>query len=477
MLMHDPERKSGSDTFRGKITLFCAAGIKRPIAEIAEKYKAAYGVDVEVQYGGSGTLYSNIKIAQQGDLYLPADNSYTKMGQAEGLIAEAIPLAIITPVIAVRKGNPKGITNVEDLLKENVGFALANPDAAAIGKITRIALKAAGTWEEVSQRAKVFKPTVGDIATDLVIGSVDAGIVWDATANLYPQLEAVSVAALKSYQRTIQIGVLSTSKNPTEALRFSRYLGAPEKGLKSFTKEHFSIIDGDTWAEKPEIVLLSGAVNRLAIQDTLLSFEKREGIRITSVFNGCGTLVSQMKAGEQPDAYFPCDRSSMTQVKEFFTDGIDVSHTDMVILVSKGNPKDIKSEVDLQKPGLVIGVANPERSALGTLTKRVLGKADLYENIMENVKVQTPTADLLVNQMRTGSLDAVIVYEANTVRVRHQFDVIKINIPDAKAFQRIAVGKDSHYKHLSRRLIDAILSDESRDRFESLGFDWQAEGM
>ncbi len=476
LLMRNTDENNGAGTSDRRLTLFCAAGIKGPVVDTVEKYRAEYGIEIVVQYAGSGTLLSNIKIVKSGDLYLAADDSYIKMGQDEGLIAESIPLATITPIIAVKKGNPKGITNIEDLLESNVSFALANPDAAAIGKITRLALEAAGMWEKVSQKARVFKPTVGDIATDIVIGSVDAGIIWDATANQYPELKSVSVEVLNNYRRTIEIGVLSCSKNPSGALRFSRYLGAPEKGLKFFTKHHFGIIDGDTWAETPELVLFSGGVNRLALRDTLRTFERREGIRITSVYNGCGILTSQIKAGQHPDAYFACDRSFMNLVEDRFIDVTDVSRTAMVMLLPRGNPKKINKVADLQRPGLAIGVANADQSALGLLTKKVLSKAGIYENIMKNVKTQTPTADLLVNQIRTGSLDAVIVYEANTMNVRNQLEIIRLNLADAEAFQPIAIGKDSMFKHLSRRLMETILSDKSREIFKASGFDWQADG-
>lgn len=458
-----------------KLMLYCAAGIKKPVAEAVRKYKEEYGVDVQIQYAGSGTLLSNIKIVKRGDLYLAADDSYIRIAQKDKLVAEAIPLATMHPVIAVKKGNPKNIRNVEDLLRNDVMFALANPDAAAIGNITRDALSSVNLWESTAERAKVFKPTVNDVAIAIVIGSVDAGIIWDVTVNQYPELEIISSPLLSDITRTIEIGVLTSTDNPAAALKFARYLGAPEKGLKAFAQYSFTPVEGDAWAETPEIVLFSGGINRLAIRGTLQKFEEREGVRITSVYNGCGILVSQMKAGKIPDAYFACDKSFMIPVSDLFFDDVVVSHSDMVLLVARGNPKKITNISDLQMKGLKVGLANAEQSALGSLTMRVLEKAGLYKAVMKNVKVQTPTADLLVNQIRTGSLDAVIVYEANTVNVRNQLEILKIDLPGAVAFQPIAVSRKSKYKYLSRRLIDVILSQQSREIFESSGFSWQAD--
>ena len=467
------EERSASGT---ELMFYCAAGIKPPVEAVVWEYEQAYGVRIQLQYGGSGTLLSNLRVAGSGDLYLAGDDSYIALGRTHGLVAESVPLATLRPVIAVQKGNPRGIVSLSDLMREDVAVAVGNPDAAAVGKVTRRVLTGMGMWESFEKHVKVFKPTVMDVANDIRLGAVDAGIIWDATANQHPEVDMVVVPELARAAKTIAIGVLTTSQQPTAALRFIRYLGARDRGLRAFARFGYQPVDGDVWAEAPELVFYSGGVNRLAVEKTVAAFEAREGVRVTSVYNGCGILVSQMKAGASPDAYFACDRSFMVQVNDLFVDPMDVSETDMVFLVPKGNPRGIHALADLGRAGLKVGLANAEQSALGALTKRLLERTDVYAAVMGNVKTQSPTADLLVNQMRTGSLDAVIVYEANTAYVREHLDILPIPHPDAKAVQPIAVNKGSKHTYLGRRLVEAILSSRSRETFESLGFRWKAEG-
>jgi len=145
------------------------------------------------------------------------------------------------------------------------------------------------------------------------------------------------------------------------------------------------------------------------------------------------------------------------------------------LLVPTANPKSIRTLADLAKPGLRLGLANEEQSALGALTARLLRAQGLYDRVMANVKVQTPTADLLVNQMRTGSLDAVVVYEANTSQVKEFFTVIPLTEPGAQATQPYAVGKNSEHRLLMERLLAALRSAESQKRFQSVGFQWSEE--
>jgi ABC-type molybdate transport system substrate-binding protein len=93
---------------------------------------------------------------------------------------------------------------------------------------------------------------------------------------------------------------------------------------------------------------------------------------------------------------------------------------------------------------------------------------------MKNVAVQTPTGDMLVNQMRTGSLDAVVVYISNGVSCADILEPIPVDIPCALAVQPVAVGRESKRPQIAARLIEAIKSPESRKVFENEGFRWKA---
>ncbi len=471
------------DNSSQELVLFCAAGIKPPVADAALKYaKEKFGTEIHLQYGGSGTLLSNLKVAQIGDLYLAADSSYQDLARKAGLVQEVIPLAKIRPVIAVARGNPKQIKTLDDLLKDEVKIALANPEAASVGKQSKKIMQQTGHWERINKKTTVFKPTVMDIAADVSLGAVDAAIVWDSTVQqLSDKLEAVHVPEFDASVKTISIGVLSCSRKPTEALRFARYLQAPEKGQVEFKKYGYEPIDGDPWELSPELLLYSGGVNRLAIEDTIRQFEKREGVTVNVAYNGCGILVSQINAGAMPDAYFACDVSYMHQVQDKFLAPVTVSETDMVIITKKGNPKNIKSLKDLARDGIKLGIAHEKQSALGALTKRMMSKIDynrqdLYSAIQKNVKQNTPTADLLVNQLRVGGLDASIVYMANVSQVKDKLDIIPITEADPKAEQPIAIRKKTEHRYLMQRLLDAIESAKSREKFESHGFRWRIQG-
>jgi molybdenum ABC transporter molybdate-binding protein len=457
------------------LIVYCAAGIKAPVEAIAREYQRQYGVPVQLQYGGSQTLLANIELSERGDLYLPGDDSYLSMARKKDLVAEILPLACMTPVLAVPKGNPKHIHSLQDVLNGDVRLSQANPDAAAVGKLAREALQKIGRWDAWQKRVLVSKATVNDVANDIAVGAADAGIVWDALVRQMPALEMVPLPELSSSTAHIAVGLLKKSPQPTAALRFARYLAARDRGLPQFEKEGFTPVEGDRWAATPQLLLFAGAMLRPAVEETIAAFEEREGVEVTRVYNGCGILVAQMTTNHQsPDAYFACDQSFLTQVKDLFLDPATISSNQLVIFVHKGNPHHIESLDDLGKPGLKVGVGHEKQCAMGALTQETLRQGGTRGRVMKNVKVQSPTGDMLINQLLTGSLDAAIAYISNGVNAADKLEAIAIDVPCAVAVQPIAVGKDSEHKQLAQRLVDAIRSRESRERFESYGFHWRA---
>jgi molybdate transport system substrate-binding protein len=476
--------KPGPDAHRSSATasplvMLCAAGMSKPVAEIAAQYEAETGQPIQLDFAGSGTLYTKLKIAN-ADIYLAADNSYAQKGQQEGLLAEALPVAPLTAGLAVAKGNPLEIHSLQDLLKDDLKIGIASPDAASVGKFTKKILTNAGLWDKIETRVFLTTPTVTELANAQKLGIIDVCIVWDATANQYPELDFVHVPEFDAKKKEVTVTVLSASSRATESLRFCRYLSARDKGLPIFKTHGFDIGEGDLWSTHPEVLLYSGAMLRPAIQETLKRFEAREGCRVTPVYNGCGVLVSQIRAGERPDAYFSCDQSFMDDVGELFMSPTQVSNNKIVILVSRGNPKGITSLADLAKGDVRLGFAHPEKSALGALTKRMLIKQGLYQKILDsgNLTGDSATGDFLVNQLRANALDAGIVYRSNAESAPGTMEhcaIIPISIPEAQAFQPYAVGKNSDHKQLLNRLLQAIISAEGKKQFDRFGFGWQIQ--
>ena len=141
----------------------------------------------------------------------------------------------MTPVLAVHKGNPKNLHSLDDLMRDGVRIAQANPEAAAVGKVTKAALTKAGRWADLEKNIVVTKPTVNDVANDVVIGAVDAGFVWDATVRQNPHLEAVALPEFADVHAHVAVGVLDDERAADGRLALRPLSGRPRQGTAALS--------------------------------------------------------------------------------------------------------------------------------------------------------------------------------------------------------------------------------------------------
>ena len=276
-LVRQPPPKTQAET-NEPLVIYCAASNKSVLEAIRRDYERDGKTPLQIQYGPSQTLLASLEVSGTGDLYLPADDSYLALADERKLLAgesSVFPLAKMQAVVAVVKGNPKQIARLEDLCRDDLRVAQASVEASAIGKMTRDSLSASGQWDKLHARTTVYKTTVNEVANDVKVGAVDAGIVFDAVLHDYDTLEAVAVPELEAVTAQIAVAVLRASRQPQRALHFARYLAARDKGLAKYREFGFQPVDGDTWTEQPEITLYSGSMLRPAIEKTITDFEQR----------------------------------------------------------------------------------------------------------------------------------------------------------------------------------------------------------
>jgi len=462
----------------GPVKMYCAASNRAVMEAIKLQYEEEMrdkGYTVDIDYGPSQVELSKMELSGDGDLFLPADDSYITLAQEKGLAAEVLPVARQQGVVVVKKGNPLGIKTFDDLLRDDVHLLQASPESAAIGKVTKKVLAKQGLWEKLDKATTAYFPTVTEVASAVSVDGAYAGIVYDAVLSTYDDVDYVRLPELEDTASDIFVTVTKSSQKPQRALHFARYVAAADRGLKHYAQLGFQVKDGDEWADSPELTIFAGSMLRPAIDDTIQRFETREGIRVNRDYNGCGILVAKMEAGQCPDAYFACDTEFMQQVPDLFPDPVDVSQNRLVILVQKGNPHGIKSLRDLANEGLRIGVGHEKQCAMGWLTQNTLKEGGVLQEVMANVDVQSATGDLLVNKMLAGSLDAVVVYLSNAAGTRGELEAYPIHdISCSIATQPFAIAQKTRYRQLAGRLFEQICSAQSQQDFKAEGFLWKA---
>lgn len=482
------------------LSMYCAAGLRDPVEKIAAMYEREFGVKVDLQYGGSNSLLSQIQVNKfdTSDLFLAAEESYIDIAKEKGFAVETFPVATQQPVVVVRKDRGKKISSFDDLLAEGVSVVTGNPDQAAIGKAVKHTLEAAtvgdtNRWAQLEPhitKTGVFKPTVHDAANDVKLGAIDVGIIWDSTAAMpayRDEFDVIHLAEFDSAIEQITLCVLKSSPQPTAALQFARYLTARDRGLPVFAEFGAKpIADGDTWSAKPELNFYCGAVNRRAVEKILEQFEEREGVKVNTIYDGCGILTCRMKTiADQkpelgfPDVYMACDVYYLDNVRDWFQEAANVSDTSLVIAVPKGSDK-VKTLPDLLKPGVRVSVGQPEQCTIGALTERMLAADGLYDKLLAKqrrsgeVVVEKSSSALLVPDVLTGHVDATIAFATDVKEHRDKVDVVEIDSTLNVAVQPFSIARTSNHKYLSRRLFERVASSPAA--FENAGFHFRLPG-
>lgn len=229
-----------------ELVMFCAAGMKVPMTRIAAQYEAETGVAVRLQFAGSGTLLGNLRVAP-GDIYLAADASYIAEAQRFQLLAETYVVARMTAGLAVPRGNPKGLVSIQDLIDNpKLRYAVGNPAAASIGRHTQTRLSQVKLWPLLTPT--VMFPTVNELANAIELGSVDAGIVWDAVAHQYAEVDFIALPEFTNQSVEVTVALTNKASDNKWARDFCRYLINPDKGQSVFKQEGYTLSSSNAHA-------------------------------------------------------------------------------------------------------------------------------------------------------------------------------------------------------------------------------------
>jgi molybdate transport system substrate-binding protein len=206
---------------QSSLLVFCAAGLREPVSEIASRYEREFGIPVDLQFGGSGALEAQLELAG-GDLFFPADESYIQSAQTKGLVDDVFPVTTLTAGIVVPKGNPKNIRTLADLGQEGVRLSMADRSAA----IGRLVWPMLDLQARIASNVVVTKPTVNNVVEDVATGAVDATLAWDAVALTFAGVEWIPMGEGPALSVTTSLCVLTSAKNREQALHFAKFLTA-----------------------------------------------------------------------------------------------------------------------------------------------------------------------------------------------------------------------------------------------------------
>jgi len=225
-----------------ELLLYCGAGL-RPVAdELIRAFESTHKVKIAADYAGSEVLLAKMRLVRKGDLYMPGDEYYVEQAVQENLILSRTHACYFVPTILVQTGNPKDIHSLHDLMRPGLKIGFGDPRACAVGRVTRKILdKNRIAWPDIEKNVAFQSLTVNELGLQIQARALDAVIVWDAIAKYYQDSGVeVAIPAPSNVISTVDIGVLSFSRNRSLAEQFARF-AASTQGRAIFAKHHYTI--------------------------------------------------------------------------------------------------------------------------------------------------------------------------------------------------------------------------------------------
>lgn len=221
------------------ITVFCGAATKPAMEEAAETFGAKTGIQVYLNFGGSGAVLSQMKLSRSGDLFIPGSPDYMEKAKREALVfpeTEKI-VAYLIPAVLVQHGNPKNIRVLSDLAGPGIEVGIGNPEAVCVGLYAIEILKYNGLLKEVGKNIVTYAESCSKTASLVALKSVDAVLGWRVFSKWHP--DSIDVVCLEPDQipRLAYVpGAVSTfTKDRRSAQAFLEFLVSPE-GQKIFAE-------------------------------------------------------------------------------------------------------------------------------------------------------------------------------------------------------------------------------------------------
>jgi len=228
--------------------------------------------------------------------------------------------------------------------------------------------------------------------------------------------------------------------------------------------------------DSPEktVKLYAGAGLRKGVEELVKVFAQASDLQIDVEYGGSGPMMTRAKIAKDGDLFMPGDVGWVDQLHK--DSGIvearkPVAYFVPVIIVQKGNPKNILKLEDLFGENLTIAMGN-EFCQVGKASKKILAKNGLD---MKDIDPQRLMRSKTVNELglfvKTRRADAAIVWDAIAKNNADALDMVEIPLEN-NLISRVVVGMLStgRNKDGARKFADFIAGPKGREILNRHGY-------
>ncbi|NIN52545.1 MAG: molybdate ABC transporter substrate-binding protein [Nitrososphaeria archaeon] len=241
------------------------------------------------------------------------------------------------------------------------------------------------------------------------------------------------------------------------------------------------IVLGSAWVipksgEQRKIVAFCGAASKPAMEEAAQRFEEETGVGIELNFGGSGTMLSSISMSKTGDLYIPGSPDYMTKAKNLgliYPETLKrLAYLVPAIIVQRGNPKNIRGLEDLAKPGIRVGIGDPESVCLGSYALEILKHNELWKRVEKNIVVYAESCSKTAALITIDQVDAIIGWRVFHSWNHDKTEVVYIkpdNIPKLSYIpSAVLVYTDDREGGLE--FINFLVSEDGQEIFRRWGY-------
>jgi molybdate transport system substrate-binding protein len=224
-------------------------------------------------------------------------------------------------------------------------------------------------------------------------------------------------------------------------------------------------------ASQGSILVYAGAGLKAPLDEIGPLFTEKTGIAVQYNYGGAGALVPQMNLTRKGDVFMPGSTMEFKTAKSqgLVNESKFVAYHVPVIVVQKGNPKNITTLADFAQPGLKVALGDANATAIGKASTKMFAALNISAAVEKNVVSRTPTINELTVIMQTGQADAAVLtldqYDAKTM------DMITIPLSqNVVLITPIGATMFSKNTDAANQFVSFVASDDGKAIFAKHGF-------
>ena len=228
--------------FSQEITVAAAADLTYALKEIGTNYEKQSGAHVNISFGSSGNLSTQIANGAPFDVFFSADIGYPKKLETDGLTEPntmyqyAVGRIVLWAPKESKIDVSKGMISLTSPDVRRI--AIANPQHAPYGRAAVSAMTSATVYENLKDKL-VFGENVAQAAQFVASGNAQIGIIalslalspamvdkgryWEIPLNSYPRIEQGAVVVKASKNKDTAKAFLAYVRSPNASAILKRY--------------------------------------------------------------------------------------------------------------------------------------------------------------------------------------------------------------------------------------------------------------